>query len=68
MADTAAWLVDRVLPDVGVRQWVVTFPWSLRFQLARYRLVLRPKGYAERSVTAELRAEEYEDVDVTLSK
>jgi hypothetical protein len=24
-----------VLPDVGVRQWVVTFPWSLRFQLAR---------------------------------
>ncbi len=35
MADTADWLVDRVLPDVGVRQWVVTFPWSLRFQLAR---------------------------------
>ncbi len=26
MADTADWLVDRVLPDVGVRQWVVTFP------------------------------------------
>jgi hypothetical protein len=64
MADTAAWLVDRVLPDVGVRQWVVTFPWSLRFQLARYR----PKGHEERSVTLELRAEEYEDVDVTLSK
>jgi hypothetical protein len=35
MADTAAWLVDRVLPDVGVRQWVLTFPWSVRFQLAR---------------------------------
>ena len=35
MADTAAWLVDHVLPDVGVRQRVVTFPWSLRFQLAR---------------------------------
>jgi hypothetical protein len=35
MADTAAWLVDRVLPDVEVRQWVPTFPWSLRFQLAR---------------------------------
>ncbi len=34
----------------------------------RYRLVLRSKGYAERSVMLELRAGEYEDVDVTLSK
>ncbi len=51
-----------MLPDVGVRQWVVTFPWTLRFQL-----VLRPKGYAKRSVMLELRAGEYEDVDVTLS-
>jgi len=41
MADTAAWLVDRVLPDVGVRQWVVTFPWSLRFQLARDQALCR---------------------------
>jgi hypothetical protein len=34
MAETAAHLVDRVLPDVPVRQWVLTFPWRLRFQLA----------------------------------
>ena len=34
----------------------------------RYRLVLRSPGYAERSVMLELRAGEYEDVDVTLSQ
>ncbi len=34
----------------------------------RYRLVLRSKGYAERSVMLELRAGAYEDVNVTLSK
>ena len=34
----------------------------------RYRLVLRSASYAERSVTLELRAGEYEDVDVTLSR
>ncbi len=34
----------------------------------RYRLSLLSQGYEERSVTLELRAGEYEDVDVTLSK
>ncbi len=34
----------------------------------RYRLVLLSQGYAKRSVMLELRAGEYEDVDVTLSK
>lgn len=34
----------------------------------RYRLVLRSQGHAERSVTVELRAGEYEDVEVTLSR
>ncbi len=38
------------------------------YEPGRYRLVLRSPGYAERSVTVELRAGEYEDVDVTLSK
>ena len=38
------------------------------FEPGRYRLVLRSPGYAERSVTLDLRAGEYEDVDVTLSK
>ena len=34
MADTAAWLVDRVLPRVPVRQWVFTLPFPLRFRMA----------------------------------
>ena len=34
MADTAAWLVDHVLLDVPVRQWVLTLPWQLRRRVA----------------------------------
>jgi hypothetical protein len=34
MADTAAHLVDRVLPEVPVRQWVLTLPYPLRFRCA----------------------------------
>jgi hypothetical protein len=34
MADTAAHLVDRVLPEVPVRQWVLSLPFSLRYRLA----------------------------------
>jgi len=34
MADTAAHLVDRVLPPVPVRQWVVSLPHPLRYRLA----------------------------------
>ncbi|MCP3919406.1 MAG: carboxypeptidase regulatory-like domain-containing protein [bacterium] len=34
----------------------------------RYRLVLISPGYANRGVPVELRAGEYEDVDVTLFK
>jgi hypothetical protein len=30
MANTAAHLVDRVLPAVPVRQWVLSLPWELR--------------------------------------
>ncbi len=29
MADTAAHLVDRVLPEVLIRQWVLTLPYQL---------------------------------------
>jgi hypothetical protein len=35
MADTAAHLVDRVLPEARYRQWVLTVPKSLRRRLAR---------------------------------
>lgn len=34
MTGLAAQLVDRVIPDVPVRQWVLSLPWSLRYQLA----------------------------------
>jgi hypothetical protein len=39
-ADTAAHLVDRVLPEAPYRQWVLTFPWELRFLLAMDRKFL----------------------------
>jgi hypothetical protein len=34
MSALAAALVDRVIPHVPVRQWVLSLPWSLRYQLA----------------------------------
>ena len=34
MADTAAHLVDRVLPKAPVRQWVLSLPFPLRYRLA----------------------------------
>ncbi len=34
MSDTAAHLVDRVFPRVPVRQWVLSFPYALRYRLA----------------------------------
>ena len=34
MADIAAYLVDDLLPAAPYRQWVLTFPWVLRFRLA----------------------------------
>ena len=34
MADTAARLVDEVLPRVPVRQWVLGFPYEIRYRLA----------------------------------
>jgi len=34
MSELAAHLVDYVIPDVPVRQWVLSLPWSLRYQLA----------------------------------
>ena len=39
-ADTAAHLVDRVLPEAPYRQWVLTFPWEIRFLLAMDRKFL----------------------------
>ena len=36
MAESAALLVDEVFPEVPIRQWVLSFPFQLRFLLARY--------------------------------
>ncbi|HMA94342.1 MAG TPA: hypothetical protein VKP30_16740 [Polyangiaceae bacterium] len=35
MCNTAAVVVDRVLPEVPVRQWVLSTPFELRLLLAR---------------------------------
>jgi hypothetical protein len=34
MAEAAAHLVDNVFPEAPVRQWVLSFPWKLRYLLA----------------------------------
>jgi hypothetical protein len=34
MADTAPHLVDRVLPEVPTRQWILTLPYPLRYRCA----------------------------------
>ena len=34
MAEASAHLVDHVFPKVPVRQWVISFPWRLRYLLA----------------------------------
>jgi hypothetical protein len=36
MAESAALLVDEVFPKVPIRQWVLSFPFQLRFLLARH--------------------------------
>jgi len=40
MVESAAHLVDHVFPEVPVRQWVLTFPFPLRFLLAAQPKVL----------------------------
>ena len=44
MAETAAHLVEHVLPEQPIRQWVLSFPYPLRFLF-----VTRPavRGFAE---------------------
>ncbi|MCB9881922.1 MAG: transposase zinc-binding domain-containing protein [Planctomycetes bacterium] len=41
MSDTAAHLVERVLPEAPIRQWVFTLPHPLRFRLAYDPQLLR---------------------------
>ncbi len=51
MADTAAHLVDHVLPHAPVRQWVLTFPFRIRFLLASSpRLCTAVRGIVTRTL------------------
>ena len=40
MADNAALLVDEILPSVDMRQWVISFPFQLRFLFACYPKIM----------------------------
>jgi Transposase zinc-binding domain len=42
MAETAAYLVDHVIPEVPVRQWVLSLPIPLRLLLASQAQLLTP--------------------------
>ena len=56
MADTAAHLVDRVLPEVPIRQWVLSLPFALRYRLAYdARLTSAVLGAFVRTVFGSLR-------------
>jgi hypothetical protein len=41
MAESAALLVDEVLPEQPVRQWVLSFPYPLRFLFASQSAIMR---------------------------
>lgn len=42
MAETAALLADEVLPTLPLRQWVISFPFALRFLFATHADALSP--------------------------
>jgi hypothetical protein len=53
MADQAKHLVERVLPPVRTRQWVLTFPFELRWHMAfDHSLTLEVWGVARRVIDA----------------
>jgi len=57
MSEVAAHLVDNVLPEVPIRQWVLTLPWPLRYRVAYdSRLLGEVLNIFVRSVFASLRA------------
>ncbi len=56
MTDTAAYLIDRVIPHEPVRQWVVTFPMRIRYILATNpKLVSSVLGITHRAIEGYLR-------------
>ena len=55
MAESAALLVDEVLPEQPIRQWVLSFPFQLRYLFAsRPELMGRVLGIVHRALSAHL--------------
>ena len=55
MIETSAHLIDHVIPPVPTRQWVLSFPWPLRFLYARRPAVLtRTLGVITRAIETDL--------------
>ena len=46
MVESAALLVDDILPEVPIRQWVVSFPHALRFLFATRPAVRQGRCWA----------------------
>ncbi|MCZ6619090.1 MAG: transposase zinc-binding domain-containing protein, partial [Gammaproteobacteria bacterium] len=55
MIETSAHLIDHVIPPVPTRQWVLSFPWPLRFLYASRPVVLtRTLGVITRAIETDL--------------
>lgn len=55
MAETAALLVDEILPHRPIRQWVLSLPFALRYLLAtRPEEVTRVLGIVYRAISGHL--------------
>jgi hypothetical protein len=66
MADTAAHLVDRVIPEVPMRQWVLSLPIPLRYRVAYDRkLCSEVLGVFLRTVFSSLRRRAKQDLGTT---
>lgn len=65
MANTAAHLVDRVLPQVRIRQWVLSLPIPLRYRIAYDReLCSEVLGVFLRTIFSSLRRRAKEELGV----
>ena len=53
MAESAVHLVDQVLPEKPIRQWVISFPFAIRLCLAvRPKIMTKALGIANSSISA----------------
>ena len=53
MVESAAHLLDHVVPDIPMRQWVLSFPWPLRMLFAaRPDWLSRILGVVTRALTS----------------